>query len=511
MNRRLALALAAILVLVAVGAGALVWSLRSAEEPVEATGEPAPSGLEEFYAQDVAWQDCGERRTCADVQVPLDYAEPGGERIELSVTRYAATGVGDRTIFVNPGGPGGSAVDFAGVMASTFGESVREEFAVVGVDPRGVGESEPVDCLDDEAFDEWTAGDPDPDPADDAEVRASREKTRAFSRGCAEKSGDLAAHVSTEEAARDMDVVRALVGSEEMNWFGASYGTQLGATYATLFPERVGAMVLDGAVDPSDDAFESALGQTTGFQRALEAYLADCVSADGCPLGDDAEAAEEALLALFERVEDQPLPTDTDREVTEGRMFYGVAVALYDKRTWPILSQALTLAERGDGSLLLRLHDAYFSRQPDGTYDGNIGEAISVINCLDARDEPSLEQVRDRLDEFTAISPVFGRALGWGPLTCTDWTIEGEHPQVDIDATGSAPIVVVGTTRDPATPYENAPALADQLGEDVGVLLTREGDGHTAYTSGNRCIAAAVDAYLVDGTVPEDGLTCPEE
>lgn len=475
---------------------------------LEPTGETAPDGLERFYAQELTWEDCGDGE-CADIEVPVDYDEPDGETATLRAVRFLATGDGTRALFVNPGGPGGSAIDYARSLASSMGDKVRDAFTIVGVDPRGVGESTPLECLPDEEFDAYAASDP--DPTNDAEVQELRDNVRALGEACVENSGELAGHVSTEEAARDMDVARALLGQDTMDWFGASYGTQLGATYATLFPEKVGAMVLDGAVDPAQDTFGSSLGQATGFQRALDAYIDACVQLESCPLGDAPDAAERVIETLMAQLEEEPLPTGTERELTKGRAFYGIAVTLYDKASWVALSQGLTAALRGDGSVLLQLNDAYFSRRGDGSYRGNIGWANIAINCLDNDDRPSLEQVEERLPEFREVSPVFGEALGWGTLGCTDWPEPAENPQVEIDAAGAAPIVVIGTTRDPATPYENAGRLADQLGEREGVLLTREGDGHTAYSSGNQCIVDAVDAYLVDGTVPEDGLTCEDE
>lgn len=508
MRRRNLLVLLLGVVLVVGLVGVAVWTSRDTYEPPAATGEPAPDGLEEFYGQDLQLEECGDAR-CATVVVPIDYAEPDGDTTELRLAVHSATGGGGKAVFVNPGGPGGSAISFAETMAGIFPDSVRETYDVVGVDPRGVGESTPIDCVDGPDFDAYVAGDPDPDT--DAEVAELREATTAFGEGCLEKSGDLAAHVSTEEAARDMDVVRALLGQEQMDWFGASYGTQLGATYASLFPEKVGRMVLDGAVDPAQGVVESSLGQATGFQRAIRAYAEACVQLESCPLGDDADEAVQQVRDLLDRLDEQPLPTGTDRELTEGLAFYGIAVTLYDKATWVVLSQALTVALQGDGQVLLRLSDAYFQRQPDGSFDGNIGEVITVISCLDARERLTLEETEGVLDRFEQASPVFGRALGWGTLACTDWPIEAENPQIEIDATGAPPIIVLGTTRDPATPYENSQALADQLGPDVGVLVTREGDGHTAYTSGNTCITEAIDTFYVDGTVPEDDLTCPDE
>lgn len=509
--------LVVLIVLVAVAAvvaGVLLVTRDGDDRPTAAgtstpIREQAPEGLQRFYDQKLTWKDCGGQSECTTITVPVDYDQPDGETTTLKGVRYPATGDGTRVLFVNPGGPGGSAIDFAGSLAGSMGDDVRDAFTIVGIDPRGVGESSPLRCLSDATFDEYAASDP--DPSTPAEVRELRAGVRTLGEACEKNSGALAGHVSTEEAARDMDVARAAMGQKKLDWFGASYGTQLGATYATLFPKKVGAMVLDGAVDPSQGVFDSALGQATGFQRALDAYVASCVKQASCPLGRDPKGAVRAVAALMNRLEDAPLPTGTDRELTKGRAFYGIAVTLYDKASWPALTQALTAALRGDGSVLLQLNDAYFSRQSDGSYDGNIGWANIAVNCLDNRERPSLAKVRAELPRFEKVSPVFGTALGWGAFGCTDWPEPAERPQVTIDAKGSAPIVVIGTTRDPATPYENAKALADQLGDREGVLLTREGDGHTAYASGNQCIVKAVDAYLVDGTVPKDGTTCPEE
>jgi len=470
--------------------------------------EGVPSGLEEFYTQKLSWDDCGESQ-CTRVEVPVDYEKPDGDTLKLEVKVIPAKGDGGRSLFVNPGGPGGEAIGFADYMESQLGEDVLDRYDVVGVDPRGVGKSTPVDCLSDRELDEYAASEPDPD--NPAEVEAYRATAVTFGNGCEKKSGAIASHISTQEAARDFDVVRALLGSKTLDWFGASYGTELGATYATLFPKTVGRMVLDGAVDPTLTAEESAFGQTTGFQRALDAYIDDCVKQKTCPLGRDADAAEDRLIEFVDARDANPLDTGEERKLTQGLTFYGIAVTLYDKETWPILTQALTAAFKGDGSVLLRLNDAYFRRQPDGSYSENLGEANVAINCLDSADddeESTLQEVQDSLPRFAKASPVFGRALAWGALGCTDWPIKSTHPQVDVDATGSKPIVVLGTTRDPATPYEWAKALADELG--TAVLVSRQGDGHTAYTSGNKCIKNLVDDYLVDGKVPKDGTICKE-
>jgi pimeloyl-ACP methyl ester carboxylesterase len=463
----------------------------------------APAGLETFYTQQLTWDECG-RAQCAWVKVPVDYADPSGKATRLRMAYYPATGEAERSVFVNPGGPGGSAIDFAATMEGALGDDVREHADVVGVDPRGVGLSSPLTCLSDRDFDAYAASDPDPDDA--AEIEASRAAFRSIGEACVEGSGELAAHVSTVEAARDMDVVRALVGREKLDWFGASYGTELGAVYAELFPDRVGRMVLDGAVDPTLDNVESSFAQATGFQRALTAYAQDCVKGSDCPLGDDAEAGIARIADLMDQLDAQPLPGLGKRQLTEGLAFYGIAVTLYEQEAWPTLSQALAAAFAGDGKILVRLADIYFEREDDGHYASNGGQVINAVSCLDSPGGLTLEDVEAQTPRFADASPVFGRALAWGALGCSDWPIESANPLPDIDGAGAPPIVVVGTTRDPATPYESAQALASQL--ESAVLLTRDGDGHTAYLSGNSCIKKAIDRYLADGTVPEDGTRC---
>jgi pimeloyl-ACP methyl ester carboxylesterase len=480
------------------------YATRSAEfeapTPLDAA---APKGLGSFYTQDLEWSECGKAH-CAWVTVPVDYADPDGDTTRIRMALYPATGESRRSVFVNPGGPGGSAIDFAATMASQLGDDVREHSDVVGVDPRGVGLSTPLTCLSDRDFDEYTASDPDPDDA--AEVAAQRKGFTELGKACVAGSGELAGHVSTVEVARDMDVVRALLGRAKLDWFGASYGTELGAVYAELFPDRVGRMVLDGAVDPTLDSVESSFAQATGFQRALQAYAEDCVTAKDCPLGRDADAGVAKIADLLEQLDSTPLPGDGDRKLTEGLAFYGIAVTLYEKEAWPTLTQALTAAFKGDGKILLALSDIYFGRQSDGTYESNLGQVISAVSCLDSPEGLTEADVEAQIPRFDAASPVFGRALAWGALGCSDWPIKGTSPLPEIDAKGAPPIVVIGTTRDPATPYESAEALASQL--ESGVLLTRDGDGHTAYLSGNSCITKVVDRYLADGTVPKDGTTC---
>ncbi|EFQ82097.1 TAP-like protein [Aeromicrobium marinum DSM 15272] len=471
--------------------------------PPDPTGESVAAGLESYYEQDLGWEECG-RNQCTWVTVPVDYDDPAGETTRLRVSVVPADGEGGRSLFVNPGGPGGSAIEFADQFAALVGDDVQQVYDVVGMDPRGVGESTPLECFDGARFDDYVAQDPTPD--DPEEQARYVQEISELAAACEQNSGALAAHVSTVEVARDLDVVRALLGEEKLDWFGASYGTQLGATYATLFPERTGRMVLDGAVDPTLDAFESAMAQTTGFQRAVESYAAWCAEQGDCPLGDDPAVGVDRLTSFLAALDVRPLPGLGDRLLTEGIAFYGVALPLYNEGSWDFLSQALELALDGDGSGLMYASDLYFDRQDDGSYGSNLGQVITAVSCLDSTDRPELDDVFAQVDRFEQASPIFGRALAWGAAGCSAWPFTSDDPAPQLDGAGAPPILVLGTTRDPATPYESAVALAEQL--ESGMLITRDGDGHTAYTSGNQCIADTVDRFLLDGTVPEADPRC---
>ncbi|MCW2813777.1 MAG: transporter, partial [Nocardioides sp.] len=311
---------------------------------------------------------------------------------------------------------------------------------------------------------------------------------------------------STVEAARDMDVLRAVLGEEKLSYLGFSYGTTLGSTYASLFPANVGRFVLDGATDPTLDFRENALSQAAGFQTALDAYVDDCVAGGDCFLGGDRGAALATIDGLLADIEEEPLPTNQDRELSIGNAFYGLVTPLYSRDSWSFLDQGLQEALAGQGDTLLLLSDLYGSREAGGTYSDNSLEAILAINCLDDPTTIEPSEVPAEIPAFKEASPTFGEVFAWGLTGCHGIQVEAAEPPPTIEAEGAAPILVIGTTRDPATPYEEAVALAEQLAS--GVLLTRDGDGHTAYNKGNSCIDEAVEGYLLEGTVPDDGTTC---
>lgn len=473
-----------------------------------------PSALAPYYGQKLGWRDCGVPGfQCATLKAPLDYAKPAEGDIRLAVARKKATGPGTRlgSLLVNPGGPGGSAVGYLQQYAGIgYPQEVRARYDMVAVDPRGVARSEPVKCLDGRQMDAYTQTDVTPDDAKETDGLVAA--YQRFAKGCGAHAPKLLRHVSTVEAARDMDILRAVLGDRRLNYVGASYGTFLGATYAGLFPDRVGRLVLDGAMDPSLSARQMNLEQTAGFETAFQSFARDCVRQAGCPLGDQGTTPARAgrnLKAFFDRIDARPLPTGdrAGRRLTESLATTGVITAMYDEGAWQHLREALTAAMRkNDGAGLLALADSYYERDPSGDYS-NLMSANAAVNCLDLPAAfTSPEEVRKALPAFEKASPVFGEGLAWASLTCAYWPVKPTGEPHRIQAEGAAPIVVVGTTRDPATPYRWARSLAAQLSS--GHLLTYDGDGHTAYGRGSSCVDSAINAYLLRGTVPPDGKRC---
>jgi pimeloyl-ACP methyl ester carboxylesterase len=464
-----------------------------------------PQELARFYEQDLDWRDCGPNQ-CSRLEVPLDYADPDGKVIELAVLRVPAKQRDQRVgqLVVNPGGPGASAVDYAQSGSTSFGENLVRYYDLIGVDPRGVGKSTPLECAGTKQTDEFLSADPDPETT--AEASRLDQLTRDFGEGCLSRSGDLARHISTVEAAKDMDILRAALGERQLDYLGASYGTFLGATYADLFPTHVRRMVLDGAIDPALSNEQLTLGQAKGFETALRAYLKDCVQQGGCILGKTVDEGAQRIRRLLDDVDAKPLPTSSNRQLTEGLALYGIVLPLYSETFWPLLTAALRQAiDGGRGDQLLQLADQYASRGPDGYSDNSVG-ALYAVNCLDHDDFIPSSEVPSHFADFEKASPTFGRVFAYGLSTCASWPVKTGNRTKALDAAGAPPIVVVGTTRDPATPYQQSVSLARQL--KSGVLVSRDGDGHTAFHRGNPCVDRAIETYLLAGTVPKDGLSC---
>ncbi|KOV98947.1 peptidase [Streptomyces sp. NRRL B-1140] len=447
------------------------------------SGGPAPSS---------DWQ-------CATLKVPLDWSKPDGETIGLGLIRAKARG-GDRvgSLLFNFGGPGASGVSMMPSYAPAV-SSLRERYDLVSWDPRGVGASEGVRCRGDREMQAAESVDLTPDTP--AEEKAYLEDATDFGKGCQKDAGELMSHVSTADSARDMDRIREVLGDKRMNYFGISYGTELGGTYAHLFPRKVGRMTLDAVVDPGADTVGHAENQALGFQRALNDYLEST--------GQDPQKGSRKIAALLRRIDARPLPAGVPgRKLTQSLAVTGIIQPLYSKDSWPTLTSALDAAERGDGSELLTLADRYNERDLSGRY-GTTSHSQRVISCLDDRQRPTVAETKRLLPRFEKISPVFGTFLGWDTAGwCHDWPVPGQHDTPEVSAPGAAPVLVVGNTGDPATPYEGARRMADELGKGVGVLLTWRGEGHGAYGSGSDCVDSTVNAYLLDGSVPKDGKVC---
>jgi pimeloyl-ACP methyl ester carboxylesterase len=482
-----------------------------AQTPLPSAQRTPPAGSEalaKFYGQTLDWKTCS-RAQCAGLSVPLDYAKPEGESITIQVLRVRATRKSQRlgSLVVNPGGPGASGVDYARAADFIVGKPVRQRFDIVGFDPRGVKRSSPVDCLSDEGMDTFLAQDPTPD--DPAEVQTFLASMKDLSDGCLARTGPLLGHISTEDAAKDMDILRSALGDAKLNYLGKSYGTQLGAVYAGLFPKLVGRFVLDGVLPPDLTWEESAVGQAEGFERAAHAWAKDCVDQGSCPLGDSESAVMSTVRDLLKQLDGRPVPMQDGREteLTEGWATVGVAQAMYDQGSWEALTQALSqVVHQGNGTRLMQLADQYARRAPSGRYTDNLLEAFYAISCLDNPGSSDPAYYEGIVARASVKAPVFGPALAWGAATCSHWPVrEGDGPR-KISAEGSGPIVVIGTTRDPATPYEWAVRERDQLAN--ARLLTFDGDGHTAYTRSNTCIDNAVNSYYTKGKVPADKTRC---
>jgi pimeloyl-ACP methyl ester carboxylesterase len=450
----------------------------------------------------------GMEYDCASVPVPEDWNNPGkGQKFTIAMIRVRSKRQHNRigSLLINPGGPGGSGIDTAVYLS--FGQTlgglpteITDRFDIIGFDPRGVGRSDPIKCISNSDQDASFAAVPDPVSQADFDSYVALNKKIATE--CGQKYGAELPFFSTEQAAKDMDSLRAAVGDPKLSYLGFSYGTLLGATYAQLFPTKIRAMVLDGAVDPKQSYVESSEVQAKGFERAFTNFSAWCQKTpNDCPIAPDARKAVTDALADAAK---KPVPGTDGRKATPGWIFVAVISSLYTESGWQTLANAVADLKQGDAKGIFTLADQYAERDANGNYS-NLFDANLAVNCADTDAAPSVDEVRKLQGEWRQKYPLFGGSLAVGMLPCSFWPGKRD-PYPAGAASGAPPIVVVGTTGDPATPYENTADLAGMLG--VGHVLTWEGEGHTAYPS-TTCIVSAVDKYLLDLTVPQEGLRCP--
>lgn len=504
--RRTALTIAAVAAMAACSGGSddppvAVRDVTGVTDPVVET-TPDVTAVPEPLDYVIEWTQVSERTDEGRLTVPVDYADPQGDTIELYVARHRASAeLSAGPMLANRGGPGADGATLALDATGWFGSEITDNFDVIGWDPRGTGQSEGVvDCIDDADYDRYFSA-PDITPDDDAERAELIELAEEYAEACIDRV-DTLEYVGTNNSARDMDAIRQALGAEQVSYFGFSYGSELGGVWATLFPTTVRAAVFDGATDPNSDPLQSTLQQGAGFEASLTTFLAQCSADSQCPFhnGGDAEGAFDRLMVSLDEA---PLASAGDRvAVNRSVAVLAVAQAMYTENYWPALERALEDAGAGDGAGLLQLHDAYYGRRADGTY-GNLIEAFQAINCADDEERPTVEEADADVDEVLAVAPrIFPYTTG--SYSCTFFP-PALDPRIEITGAGAGPIVVIGTTGDPATPLESSRAMADAL-ED-GRLVVVEANEHTGYR-GDDCVREIVHEYLLTLVAPDDGTIC---
>jgi pimeloyl-ACP methyl ester carboxylesterase len=509
-TRRVAAVIAG-LVVASLALSGCLYSLIPDTTPLS-TASPTPdttgiaADLLPFYSQTLDWKTCSKTFQCTDVRAPLDWSDPGKGEISLAIIRARATsGHAIGSLLMDPGGPGVSGVAFLrDSLAFAVDKKVRADYDVIGIDPRGVGDSTAVKCYNAAGMDSYLFDIVPAQRGSDAWTRALKDENRAFGEACNANSHGILPYITTPNAARDLDLLRGVLGDTKLNYLGYSYGTFLGATYAELFPDRVGRLVLDGAVDPSITSIDLDTEQGVGFESAARAYMADCLKGRNCPFRGTVDQALNDLGTLLASLDAHPLTASDGRQLGADSMMTAIFLTLYSQDSWKYLTKALSDALAGKPDVAFILADTYYNRQ-DGEYLTNETEAFRAYNCMDYPHDETPEQKAASEKTLAEKAPTFAPYLT-GPNPCEDWAYPATGKPHRITAEGAAPIVVVGTTNDPATPYKWAVSLADQLSS--GVLVTRVGEGHTGYNKGNSCVDNAVDQYFLKGTVPQDGLRC---
>ncbi|HUF99903.1 MAG TPA: alpha/beta hydrolase [Ilumatobacter sp.] len=484
-------------------------SPATTDEPSESTAAQTapdttvPGPALPFDPGPIEWEEFDGDVDVATVTVPVDYSDHDGDTFDLFLARSAALDPDNRigSLLVNPGGPGYGGSDFAFFAAQIFPRSLRERFDIVGWDPRGTGESDPpIDCIDD--YDPYFT-DIDTTVETPAEAERLVDVAEEFAALCVEQNDTIYNFVGTNNSARDIDSIRQALGEDTITYFGFSYGSELGATWATLFPDTVRAAVLDGAADPNADSLESTLQQLGGFQAALETFLASCDDSNACAFAPDGDATD-AYTALMEDLDETPVPGAPGRPMVNRDVATGAVIqAMYSDTYWPALERSLADAQSGDGGGLLALFDNYYERQPDGTY-GNELEAFQTISCADTADRPTVAETDAENVAFHEAAPLLVPEGAVGGYFCNFFPA-ARDPRVDVTGAGAGPIVVIGTTGDPATPLSSTEAMASTL-ED-GRLVIVEADQHTGYGV-NQCVVELVDRYLIELEAPEGDTLC---
>ena len=444
---------------------------------------------------------------CGKIAVPVDYDEPDGPQATLALIRFPATGEKIGSLIINPGGPGESGIEAAASLVEGLPQPVRQQFDLVGFDPRGVGSSTPSLWCNSDSDNDRLRADPQVDYSPQG-VEHIEKTTKEFIQRCVDKMGDaFLANVGTQNVAKDLDALRAAVGDDKINYLGYSYGTRIGAAYAEAYPDKVRAMILDGAVDPNADPIQADIDQAEAFQKAFNDYAADCAKDPDCPLGTDPAKSVAVYRDLVDPLVDTPMKTKDPRGLAYSDAVVGTIMALYSPNLWRHLTQGLTEMTKGRGDTMLALADMYMRRDPQGHYT-NATDARVAINCVDQPPVKDRDKVVAEDKRIREVAPFmsYGQFTGNAPLsTCAFWPVPATSTPHSASAPGLPPVLVISTTGDPATPYRAGVDLAKQLG---GSLLTFKGTQHTVAFQGEQCVDDYVAAYLVDLKLPPAGATC---
>jgi pimeloyl-ACP methyl ester carboxylesterase len=440
---------------------------------------------------------------CAMISVPLDYSRPNGRRIDVALVRiHKSESHPVGSLLMDPGGPGASGVQYAVSVAPEM-ETVLAHYDLVGFDPRGVGSSTPVRCENDAQEDKIVAASPDVRTA--AGFARAKQLAAGFAHDCLAKYGAALAQFNTVQTAKDMELIRRALGDKQLNYLGFSYVTELGGQYAHLYPNRVGAMVLDGAIDPLTDDLTSDANQLEGFEQAFGQFADWCAAHDPCKQLGNPRSVVYELVATAQR---KPIPSSVPgetRTATPAIVDLGVLYALYSQQLWPLLGQSLIAARGGDARGLFQLADGYTERT-NGHYT-NVNDASTTIGCNDSKPGPSDAKIRATAAQWVKQYPMFGLSSAPALFSCQQWQPKRTVPPLPTARASAHTILVVGNLHDPATPYQSAKDLARILGN--ARLLSWDGEGHTSYLQGSSCIDQRVNAFLVQGTLPAPGTTCP--
>ena len=470
--------------------------------------EGVAAELVPFYGQRLDWKDCESGFECATAIAPLDWANPSQEKINLALIRHRATGKNRLgSLFVNPGGPGASGVKFIrGSLDYAVDKKLQAAYDIIGFDPRGIGGSTAVTCYDAAGMDDYLYGLPTTKRGTAENLTERLTVATDFAKACEKNTGPLLAHVDSVSTARDLDMLRSAVADKALNYLGYSYGTFIGAMYAQTFPDKVGRLVLDGAVDPTQGSSSSMVSQAVGFEMALSNYLTWCFTQGDCPFDHNLDTAKAKISELLSNAEIAPIKNEDGRHLGADSMVTAIIAPLYSKNSWKYLSQMFAdVIDNRSAAVAFELADWYNERSSDGTYATNQNEAYTAVSCLDSPSSNKADWAAEA-KQLQEKAPLIGKYFTYSEVSCSVWPIKPVLTPGPLGPTGKAPIVVIGTTGDPATPIAWADSLANQLTN--GRLIRLNGEGHTGYNRGSSCVNDIVDGYMLGTAEPAKTSTC---